>query len=144
MDSQTIGSALGLLGMGGLISSYLTILWQRQSAFQQKQEECKFTRYKATTVLMFGYLQGQSSIKHLNQYGRSFQSTKEILEEVKTEWLNMILFASDGVMEGLQEFIRSPSDETYFRAALAMRADLRGGRMKFTPSDIRLEISSEQ
>lgn len=144
MDTETLGSALGLLGVGGLISSYLTILWQRRSAFQQKQEDYMFTRYKATVVLMFEYLQGEGSVKQMNQYGRSFQSREEILEEVKAEWLNMILFASDGVVRELQEFVLNPSDETYFRTTLAMRTDLRGGRMKFTPSDVRLRISSER
>jgi hypothetical protein len=141
MDTQTISSALGLLGIGGLISSYLTILWQRRSASQQKQEEFKFTRYKATIVLMFGFLQGAKSIQHLNQHGRSFQTKEEILEEVIVEWLNMVLFASDKVMRELQDFILEPSSENYFRAALAMRKDLWRGRMKFSAADVRLIVN---
>jgi hypothetical protein len=140
VDSQTIVSAIGLLGIGGVVSSYLTILWQRHSAFQQKKDEFKATRYKATVVLMFGYLQGAKSIEHLNQHGRAFKSKNEILEEVIIEWLNMVLFASDDVLKDLQEFILDPSSETYFRAALAMRKDLWGGRVKFSFKDVKLIV----
>lgn len=89
---------------------------------------------------MFGYLQGAKSIEHLNQHGRSFHSKNEILEEVIVEWLNMVLFASDNVMAELQEFILKPSSETYFRAALAMRKDLWGGKVKFSYQDVKLIV----
>jgi hypothetical protein len=141
MDTQTIISVIGLLGVGGLISGYLTIIWQRRSASQQQKEEYKAARYKCTLVLMFGYLEGPTSLPKLNAHvPRPFRSHEEVLEEVKTEWLNMILFASDDVMKELQEFVLAPSDETYFKTALAMRRDLWGGRMKFSHSDVRLKI----
>lgn len=141
MNFEAVSSALGLIGVSGLVSSYLTTIWQRRSAFEQKKEEFKFTRYKATIVLMFGHLQGERSISQLNKYGRTFQTSTEILEEVKVEWLNMVLFASDAVMRELQEFILNPTDESYFRAALAMRRDLQGSRMRFSSSDVRLSVS---
>lgn len=35
-----------LLGIGGLISNYLTILWQRRNTEEKAKQEYKETRYK--------------------------------------------------------------------------------------------------
>jgi hypothetical protein len=65
----------------------------------------------------------------LEKFGRNFQSRKDIFEELQTEWHNMILFASDGALKAVHSFIESPSPARFKAAALAMRADLWGGKV---------------
>jgi hypothetical protein len=44
MTIENIAAILGLLGIGGLVSGYFTLLWQRRSAELAKRQEYKETR----------------------------------------------------------------------------------------------------
>lgn len=144
MNPQTVMSVLGLLGLGGIISSYCTIIWQQRSANLQKKQDYKEVRYKCALQLMHGFLEGSSSIAKINHHGgRSFSTCEDIIEEVKNEWCSMILFASDDVLRNVQAYIMVPSAKTYFKAAISMRKDLWGGKLKFSADEIKFEIAKQ-
>ena len=50
---------IGLLGIGGLISSYFTLLWQRKNAEEKSKQEYKETRYKCIILLMKALLEAR-------------------------------------------------------------------------------------
>jgi len=60
----------GLLGIGGLISSYFTLLWQRKNEDTKARQEYKETRYKCVVLLMKAllYASTKSSIKALGSF----------------------------------------------------------------------------
>ena len=51
------------------------------------------------------------------------------MDELATEWHNMILFASEEVLVEVHEFIRSPSVETFRTDRNCDALDLWGGRV---------------
>lgn len=122
-------AAIGLLGIGGLLGNYFQIHWQRRSAALSQKQEFKETRYKCIIMLMYVSLDFDKRGLGLEKFGRNFRSRNEVLEELQTEWHNMILFASDGALKAVHSFIQSPSAPRFKAAALAMRADLWGGKI---------------
>jgi len=49
--------------------------------------------------------------------------------ELKIEWNNMILYASEEVLQKAYIFIQNPSQDNFYKVALAMREDLWGGKI---------------
>lgn len=122
-------TALGLLGVGGFAGTYLRILWERKKEAQLHKQEFKETRYKCVILLMYAALDFKTHVPFLRQHGYRFDNIDELHNELKAEWHNMILFASEEVLVSVHEFIRTPSVERFRKSALAMRADLWGGKV---------------
>lgn len=56
-------------------------------------------------------------------------SKEKLFLELKTEWNNMILYASDEVLLKSHAFINNPSHGNYKKLAISMRKDLWGGKI---------------
>ncbi|MBI5461226.1 MAG: hypothetical protein HY941_03470 [Gammaproteobacteria bacterium] len=125
-------SALGLLGFGGALGTYLRIVWERMSSAQLQKQEFKDARYKCIIMLMYTLLDFDKRSKGLEKFGRDFKTQEELIDEIKAEWHNAILFASDEVLENLHAFIKDPSAESFKKSALSMRKDLWGGKLSAT------------
>jgi hypothetical protein len=52
---------------------------------------------------------------------------KDVLDELRAEWYNMLLFASDGTLEALHKFILNTKIDTLKETAMSMRKDLGRG-----------------
>lgn len=128
MTVETALSAVGLLGLGGLLGTYLQLIWQRRNSVLLQQQEFKDTRFKCIIMLMYTVLDFEKRGRGLEQFGRNFRSREEVLDELKAEWHNAILFASEDALQSIHGFIRDPSVASFKRAALAMRKDLWGGK----------------
>ena len=129
---ENVLSALGLLGIGGLLGTYLRIVWERKNSAQLQKQEFKDTRYKCIIMLMYTMLDFDKRSKGLDKFGRNFGTKEELLDEIKAEWHNAILFASDEVLEDLHNFIKTPSSDLFKKSALSMRKDLWGGNLSAT------------
>jgi hypothetical protein len=137
-------AAIGLLGVGGILGNYFQILWQRRSADLSKKQEFKETRYKCIILLMYSALDFDRQKEHLVQHGRNFRTRGELLEELQTEWHNMILFASDDALKAVHSFIQSPAAARFKSAALAMRADLWGGKISTDLEHLDFEVTKHE
>lgn len=129
MIIEDIVKVVGLLGLGGLIGTYFRILWERRNTALIQKQEFKETRYKCIILLMHGALDFDKNKPMLNQHGRNFQSIDELIDEIKAEWHNMILYASEEVLSESHAFIKNPSQTSFRKVALAMRSDLWGGKV---------------
>jgi len=130
MNAETILSVLGTLGLGGLISSYLTILWQRRNENKAKHQEYKETRYKCIVMLMHAYMNFDQNKEMLVKHGYDIQNKKDLTDLLRAEHINSFLFASDAFIEAFQVFIQTPTDENIRKVALTIRKDLWGLRTK--------------
>ena len=128
MTIENALSALGLLGIGGTFGAYLRIIWERRNAALLQKQEFKETRFKCVIVLMYTALDFEKRGRGLEQFGRNFHSKNDVIDELKAEWHNAILFASEDALKSIHAFIREPSVALFKRAALAMRKDLWGGK----------------
>ena len=129
MTLENIVSVVTLLGLGGAVGTYLRILWGRQKEAELHKQEFKEIRYECVVLLMYAALDFERHAPLLREHGRNFGSLTDLMDELATEWHNMILFASEEVLVAVHEFIRSPLVETFRKSAIAMRADLWGGRV---------------
>jgi hypothetical protein len=128
MTIENVLSALGLLGIGGVLGTYLRILWERRNTALLHKQEFKETRFKCIILLMYAALNFEDRDSGLKEHARNFSSREDVIDELKAEWHNAILFASDEVLKTIFEFLKEPSVRLFKQAALAMRKDLWGGK----------------
>jgi hypothetical protein len=136
MTIENIVAVLGLLGIGGLISGYFTLLWQRRSTALAKMQEYKETRYKCIILLMRAYLDFNRYRGELQKYGYSIKSISDLTALLRDEHISAFLYASDDFIRSLGDFIRTPSEMSLVKAALSMRKDLWGVKTRLSLSDI--------
>ena len=130
MNIENVSTILGLLGLGGLLGTYFRILLERKNTAQLQKQEYKEVRYKCIMILAMSLLDFERNKYLLHQNNREYIKTpKDLVAELKIEWNNMILFASDEVLSTMHEFIENPSQDSFRIFALAMRKDLWGGKI---------------
>lgn len=139
MTIENAIAALGLIGVGGILGTYFRILWERRNTALLQKQEFKETRYKCLIMLMYSALDFEKNETMLRQHGRNFATLEDLLDELKAEWHNMILFASDSVLIETHAFIRNPSHIAFRKASLAMREDLWGGKLSQQIKKLTLE-----
>lgn len=127
------------MGIGAIVKSFVDTALSKRQNQSQKQHDFKETRYKALILLMLATLDFEKSISNLKKHGRDFTSREDLLDEIKVERDNMILFASDTVINTLKEFIVAPTEDTFYNAAIQMRKDLYGLKTKLQPNDLLIK-----
>lgn len=130
MNLESIVSVLTLLGIGGICGNFFRILWERKNTAILQKQEFMEKRYKAIVLLMLSCLDFEKEKIHLHESGRQYiKSLNDLKDELRMEWNNMILFASEDVLVKTHAFLQHPSQESYQKVALAMRCDLWGGKI---------------
>jgi len=130
MRLENVSTILGLLGLGGLLGTYFRILWERRNTALLQKQDYKEVRYKCIIILAMALLDFEKNKFLLHQNNRQYIKTPEdLVSELKIEWNNMILFASDEVLSAMHKFIESPSQKGFRNFALSMRKDLWGGKI---------------
>lgn len=130
MNFESTFNVLAPLFIGGFIVHYIHILWERKSSQLLKKQEFKETRYKCIIMLMLSLLDFEKNKQMLHLHGREYINNKEdLIYELKLELNNMILYASDEVLETTNGFIQNPSQHSFYKVAIGMRKDLWGGKL---------------
>jgi len=115
---------IGALGIGGLISSYLTLIWKNRQQDERNRQDYKEQRYKCIIILLHAQLNFERNVHHLNKYGYEIVSPEDLKDLLEVELVNSYLLASQGFISSFQAFIDSPSNETRLVVAKEMRKDL--------------------
>jgi hypothetical protein len=126
MTIENIVAVVSLLGIGGLISAYFTLLWQRRSKNLEKMGEYKETRYKCILLLMRASLDFERYRGELQKSGYSIEDIRDLTALLRDEHICAFLYASDEFIGVFGEFIKSPSETSLVNVALSMRKDLWG------------------
>lgn len=129
MTINDILPILSLLGLGGIIGAFFNSVWERNKTISLQKQQYKETRYLAVILLMYGFLEYKDSSDFLIIHRPDLSSKEKLFLELKTEWNNMILYASDDVLLKAHTFINNPTPETYKKVAVVMRKDLWGGKI---------------
>ena len=129
MTTEIILKILALLGIGGLIGTYVRILCERRNSALLQKQEFKEARYKCILLLMYGRLDFAKQKPMLQQHGRNFSTHDELMDELRAEWNNMLLYAPDEVLRTTHIFIQTPTVDNFRNAVLSMRKDLWGGKV---------------
>jgi hypothetical protein len=81
------------------------------------------------------------SPEHLSKtqkFRPDLKTIADVKEEVRTETLHSVLFASDNVINAMAEFVQNPNYSSYFRAVSTMRKDLWGKNTNIEEDDLKV------
>lgn len=122
---SNIVSILAGLGVGGLLGIFAkSILDKRQFKFT-KVFDYKEVRYKALTILMLTAVNPSDyELTQLKRRRPDMDGVEDLDRELKLEYHNAMLFASDKVLKHFAVFLQDKTMANYEAVARAMREDL--------------------
>ncbi len=139
---QTIISALTLLGVGGILGGYITYLLDKKKEREFKVLEQKEKRYKSCLLFMDAFFEPKN-IKYLSSRHPDIKNSQDVIEYLKMEYHEMILYASKDVIFSVKAFIENPLRENFLKTILTMRQDLSAKRNDLDWDNIILEVKSK-
>jgi hypothetical protein len=105
---EEIIAILGIVGIGGIIATSLTYVYEKRKQIKFREQEYKEMRCKAMVPSMKVILK-LDDLKYMQLHRPDLQSMEDVKNEVETECYNSLLFASDDVVKSLKEFILTPN-----------------------------------
>jgi myo-inositol-1-phosphate synthase len=124
--SNWITLILGL-GVGSAVTGLIQyLLKQKEAAFQSRRQELE-KRYRVVILLMYAAFDFDSNKTSFRIQRPDLKNQQDVLDELKAEWYNMLLFASVDTQKKLHSFIKSPTLDNLKKAAVSMRSDLGRG-----------------
>ncbi len=136
---QIIFSALTLLGIGGIVGGYITYLLDKKKEREFKVLEQKERRYKSCLLYMDAFFEPKN-IKYLSSRQPDIDNAQDVIEYLKMEYHEMMLYASKEVILSVKAFIENPTHEKFLRTILTMRQDLSEMKNDLDLNDIKTEF----
>ncbi len=129
MSFEVVISSLVALGVGGSLGYYIQYVLQHKKDIESDIHKLKRERYGSILIQMLTVIEPQHLLK-TQKIRSDFKTIEDVKDEVKTELLHSIMFASDEVIQNMSTFLKNPTKPTFISAALAMRKDLWGKKTK--------------
>ena len=128
--SSLITGLVAGLGIGAVVTAIVQHSLKRKEAAYESQRKDLEARYRVIVLLMYAAVDFEKNRASF-RINRPDLTTKQlVLDELKAEWHNMLLFASSATIKALKTFIAQPTLANLVQAAQAMRVDL--GRSSVT------------
>ncbi len=137
--AKLIMSALTLLGIGGIAGGYITYLLDKKKEREFKVLEQKEKRYKSCLLYMDAFFEPKN-IKYLSSRQPDISSAQDIIEYLKMEFHEMILYASKDVIFSVKNFIENPTYKNFLETIITMRKDLSTKNNDLDLEKIRIEL----
>ena len=83
------------------------------------------------------------NIKYLSSRQPDIDDAQDVIEYLKMEFYEMMLYASKDVILSVKSFIENPVRENFLKTILAMRQDLSSKRNDLDLSNMTLEVKSK-
>ena len=99
--------------------------------------EQKEKRYKSCILYMDAYFNPQN-IKYLSSRQPDIDDASDILEYLKMEYHEMMLYAAKNVILAVKVFIKDPTQGNFVKTVLAMRKDLSSKRSDLSVKEVNL------
>ena len=140
---QIIISVLTLLGLGGIVGGYITYLLDKKKEREFKVLEQKEKRYKSCLLYMDAFFEPKN-IKYLSSRQTDIHNAQDVIEYLKMEYHEMMLYASKEVIFSVKAFIENPTHEKFLRTILTMRQDLSKLKNDLDLNDIQIEFQESR
>ena len=127
MDTSWITLATGLvagLGIGSAITAQIQHALKLREAAHQSQREALEARYKVVILLMYAAIDFAGNETAMRIHRPDLKSQTDVLNDLRAEWTNMLLFASKRTLDQLRIFILDPTAHNLAQCAVSMRVDL--------------------
>jgi len=138
MTTNEIIQIVGLIGIGGFLKSIIDFFIDNRKRRTETQHQFKEIRYKAILLLLYSLVYYDKEQDQLRKHRPDIKSKDDLINEIRAEWTNMILFASDNVITTMQNFILEPDMTNFTKTLLSMRKDLYGLRTNLKFKDLRI------
>ncbi len=138
---QIIFSALTLLGIGGIVGAYVSSLLDKKKELEFKLLEQKERRYKSCLLYMDAFFEPKN-IKYLSSRQPDIDNSHDVIEYLKMEYHEMMLYASKAVILSVKVFIEKPTRENFLRTILCMRQDLWVNKRDLNLREIKIEFQA--
>jgi len=140
--SSLITGLVAGLGIGTVATAIAQHFLERQKATRESQRKDLEARYRVVILLMYAALDFQSNQAAFRINRPDLKTSESVLDELRAEWVNMILFASSATLGSLQAFIEKPSHQTLVAAAQEMRSDLGRGSVEVKEGVVRVRTEA--
>ena len=104
--------------------------------------EQKEKRYKSCLLYMDAFFEPKN-IKYLSSRQPDIDNAQDVIEYLKMEYHEMMLYASKEVVWSVRMFIENPTRENFLRTILNMRRDLWVKKKDLDLDNIRIEFQKE-
>jgi len=121
---QLIIALLTALGIGGTVGAYFQSRFQHQKEIKEDIHQLKRKRYGAILIQMLTVINPERGLSKAQIFRPDLTNIEDFKEELRTEMLHSVLFASDEVIMAMAEFIQNPNHAAYIKTASVMRKDL--------------------
>lgn len=139
---QIIFSALTLLGIGGIVGGYITFLLDKKKELEFRRLEQKEKRYKSCLLYMDVFFEPKN-IKYLSSRQPDIDNAHDVIEYLKAEYHEMLLYASKDVILSVRAFIETPNRENFLKTVLSMRQDLWVKKKNLDLNEIGIDFKSK-
>jgi hypothetical protein len=140
MTADQIITAIGFIGIGGILKIGFDYMMSTKKAKRDAQQLDKEKRYKAIILLCYAMVNFEREKTTLIVNRPDIQSIERLKNELNAELINMLLYASTRVIMYMKAFISNPNNESLISLAITMRRDLYGIRTKMR--DVNVNIYS--
>ncbi len=117
------------LGIGTALTSLIQHKLKKYEAVHSSLRKDLESRYRVIILLMYAAYDFETNKSAIRINRPDLKSKTDVLEELKAEWFNMLLFSSDTTQKLLHIFISSPNIKNLKECALSMRNDLGRGSL---------------
>lgn len=134
MKIETILYVVSLLGIGGILGSFLQYLWNKKSQIFLQNQNYKEERYHNILGFMRCFCEPSAIMHHeiTDNQGKKIDPSKFTQEEIEHfiierlvgSYYHIILYAPDNVLNKIKAFIEDPNKANWIETALEMRKDL--------------------
>ena len=139
---EEIISAIGLVGLGGLLKSFFDFFIDSKKVKSETNHQFKETRYKAIIILSYALVGYDTEKNRIFALRPDIRTREDLFDEVYLEWVNMTLYASDKVILKMKYFLEDVNQNNFNETILAMRKDLYGIRTKLQKENLNIAASS--
>lgn len=140
---QIIFSALTLLGIGGIVGGYITFLLDKKKELEFRRLEQKEKRYKSCLLYMDVFFEPKN-IKYLSSRQPDIDNAQDVIEYLKAEYHEMLVYASKDVILSVKAFIENPNRKNFLKTVLSMRQDLWVKKNDLSLDDVSINFKSGQ
>ena len=84
-----------------------------------------------------------NNLKYLSSRHSDIHNSNDVLQYLKAEYCEMLLFASKDVILSVKKFIEQPTREAFFQSILNMRQDLWAKKANLTLDEISFESTQK-
>ena len=124
MITEIISLVSGL-SLGSILGVFAKSSLDKQQMRFTKVFDFKEVRYKAMAILMLSAVdQSTYSLRQLRMRRPEIGTVEDLDNELRMEYYNAMLFASDGVLKNFETFLSDKAIANYEAVARAMREDL--------------------